>query len=215
MNDARLQEIYQRALATREDGGRAGCVPLESIHAIARGEGGESERLETLAHVMSCRACQRELDLLRAIESAGTRSGAAGAPARRSPRILPWRTIVPLAMAASVLLAIFLGRFEEPDRPRGDAGSVSLIAPAETADLPPGAPIRFAWRADPEARRYVLELLSSGGSVVLTRTTSDTVALVDDTAALAPGTEYRWWVRSITAGGQRTSDARRLRIRSQ
>ncbi len=220
MNEAQLQEAYQRALAERDDGTRGSCVSLDALHVLARGAGSESQRLETLSHVMSCRACQHELDLLRAIEGAGERTGGSSTAARRATRALSWRSIVPLALAASLLIAVGIGvgdRFGggEGDVTRGEAGALAPIAPIEAAEVAAGGPIDFTWHPAPDARRYILEVLTPGGDVVLSRETSDTVVTVADTDALAPGADYQWWVRAVTAGGQRTSAVRRLRVRSQ
>lgn len=218
MNEARLQEAYQRALAERDDGTRASCPSLESIDALARGTTAESERLDTLTHVMSCRRCQQELDLLRAIQSAGVISGAVAA--RREVRSLPWRVIVPVALAASLVIAAFigvqnrLGRGPITDTPRGDATGLVLVAPNDAAEVAASAPLAFTWRADSAARRYVVEVLTQKGEVIVSRTTSDTTITLPDTSGLAPSTDYQWWVRSITPAGQRASAMRRFRTRS-
>ena len=224
MNEARLQEAYQRALAKRDDGTRTSCVPLESIHALARGDLSEPKRVEILAHVMSCRSCQRELDLLRAIESAGAKTGAntgiTPIEARRGIGAFPWRVIVPVALAASLVVAAFigvqdrLGRGPIYDIPRGGATGLTLVVPNDGAAFTAPGPLTFTWRSEPDARSYVLEVLSGSGEVVLTRTTSDTALTVTETASFRRGADYQWWVRASSPSGQRASAMRRFRIQS-
>ena len=239
MTEARLRALYQHALAARGGGDatRERCPSPEAMLALVRREGPEEERLATLDHVMSCDACRRELDLLRAIEAAGAEtmrtSGAATAsearprdrPAAAPASVIPWkRVVVPLALAASLLLAVGVGvreRFGRPDMPppdvaRGESGEVRLLAPAAGASVAAGAPVTFAWRPDPLARRYVLEVLDAGGRAVLADTTADTTVTLRDASRLTSGAGYRWWVRALGAGGaQRASAVRALSVRSQ
>jgi hypothetical protein len=229
MSDGRLRELYQAALAARAGGGGSHgerCPTPEAIVALVRREGPEEERLETLDQVMACNACRREFDLLRAIESAGTEA-AGKKPLARTLRF-PARLLraAPLAIAASLLLAIGLGVRERansasgpdgPDVMRGGTGSAVMLITPEDADttVAPGAPVTFAWRPDPGAVRYVLEVLDADASVVIGESTSDTVVTLRDISRLTPGTEYRWWVRAVADGGpQRASPVRRLRVRA-
>ena len=233
MTDERLRDLYERTLATRDrDAARARCVSPEAMLALVRREGTEEERLETLDHVMACDDCRRELDLLRSIEAAGAQ--VEGARPADEPIALwsrgrrtaspSWRRVVPFALAASLVLAVGVGvrdRLGAPgadsaDVTRGEGGALALLTPAAAAYVDAGAPVTFAWRPEPGARRYLLEVLDAQGNVVLSESTADTTLVLRDTGRLAPGTEYRWWVR-LAAGGdpQRASAVRRLRIRSQ
>ena len=228
MTDGRLRELYQAAIATRagDAPGRARCASPEAMLALVRREGPESARLETLDHVMACEACRREFDLLRAIESAGERE-AAPLRADELPRRMPaqWaRRAAPIALAASLLLAVGIGvrgRADRvatpPDVMRGETGSAVMLITPEDADttVTPGAPVTFAWRPDPGAVRYVLEVLDADANVVIGQSTSDTVVTLRDISRLTPGTEYRWWVRAVADGSpQRASPMRRLRVRA-
>jgi hypothetical protein len=200
VSDERLRELYTAAL-TRRPVAAAHPAP-EAIAALARREGPEEARLATLDHIMSCAECRRELDLLRTVERVGVESGAAG---RSAPR-RSW--FVPTALAASLLLAVGIGRLmlRSPDdgttRGGGEPGDVALVQPA--ARMPAGGQLTFAWRPVPGASRYELELLDGGGGVVASAATSDTSAAPEAARALPPG-EYRWWVRATL------SDARTLR----
>jgi hypothetical protein len=205
MSDERLRELYATALAGRPAAAGAHPSP-EAIAALARREGPEDSRLATLDHVMACAECRRELDLLRTVERAGRE---AGAPARRS-----W--FVPAALAASVLLAVGIGRqvLRSPadDTTRGgDSGAIVLVQPG--ADVPAGRPVVFAWHPVPTASRYQLELLDAGGGVAASATTADTTAALDAARSLPRG-EYRWWVRATTSDARSLrSDLRPLRLR--
>jgi len=214
MNDERLRELYQKALAKESDSRAASCVTPEQLLDLVRREGSEQSRLQTLDHVMTCQSCRRELDLLRAVEQAGVESGA------RPPRTRwQWQRTAPLALAASVLLALGVAiavnrAGERPDTSRGTAGGVTLLAPA--AQVAADQPVTFVWRPVPHAGRYVLELLegNGGGNVVLSRETPDT-AVVLNPKLFGPGGEYRWWVRALTPAGELTSPLRPLRVGTQ
>lgn len=216
MNDERLRDLYQKSLAQGSAGSGprpVSCVTPEQLLALVRGEGSEESRLRTLDHVMACPSCRREFDLLRAVEQAGVESGA-----RPSRVRWQWQRMAPLALAASLLLAlavtIALNRAgERPDQPRGAGSGVTLLAPA--AEVPAHEPVTFAWRPVRHANRYVLELLegSGGGKMVLSRETSDT-AMALDLTLLRPGAQYQWWVRAVTPAGELVSPLRPLRLRN-
>lgn len=234
MTDERLRELYERTLASRgADATRAGCPTPEALHALVRREGTEAERLATLDHVMSCAACARDFELLRAVEAAGVATAGAAAVAApagvgRTHQAIPWRQIAPFALAASLLLAVGVvgvrGRrgggadvAVPGDVMRGGSGegALTLIAPAAAAAVDPTAPLTFVWRADPDARRYVLEVLDAGGRAVVSADARDTTLTLRDATALRPGVGYRWLVRSFGDGGaQRASAARPLRVKA-
>ena len=198
MTEERLRQLYSAAVAGRSSAERHPAP--EAIAALARREGSEADRLATLDHVMGCGRCRRDFDLLRTVQRAGVESGVVSSGARRS-----W--FVPVALAASVLLAVGIGRealrMRSDDITRGsETGAVTLVRPG--ADAAAGEPLTFAWRPVPAAQRYQLELLDAGGNVVATAATRDTAAAPLAVRTLPPG-EYRWWVRATT------SDARVLR----
>jgi hypothetical protein len=201
VSDDRLRELYVTAL-TGQSAGAAGEHPSPEVLAeLVRREGSEEARLATLDHVMRCAECRREFDLLRSVERAGVESGAAGrAGGRRA-----W--LMPAALAASVLLAVGVGRTvlrsAGDDTTRGDGhGTVVLVQPGREARA--GDALTFAWRAVPGASRYELELLDAGGGVLASAATTDTTVSPAAARALPPG-DYRWWVRATTP------DARSLR----
>jgi hypothetical protein len=201
VSDDRLRELYATAL-NGQSAGAAGEHPAPEVLAeLVRREGSEEARLATLDHVMRCAECRRELDLLRSVEHAGVESGAAGrAGGRRS-----W--LMPAALAASVLLAVGVGRTllssAGDDTTRGDVhGVLVLVQPGREAMA--GDALTFAWRAVPGASRYELELLDAGGGVLASAATTDTTVSPAAARSLPPG-DYRWWVRATTP------DARSLR----
>jgi hypothetical protein len=214
VNDERLREIYAGVMASRGGKGSrrtAACPQPESILALVRREGGEDARLATLDHVMSCAECRSEFDLLRSIELAGAEAGAAARPGRRS-----W--MVPAALAASVLLAVLIGRLALPTIPENEVfrsaadGGLTLVAPPR--EIPAGSPVGFAWHPVAGATRYRLEVLTGGGEVALEVQTADTAITLQGTADLPPG-DYQWWVAATSAGTTVRSALRPLRLTSQ
>jgi hypothetical protein len=208
MSVPRLQELYAQALARRSDAAE-GCVPPEELLALVRRQGDEARRLQALDHVMGCAACHHEFELLRALEAAGRGS--------REPATVRSisRRIMPLALAASVLLAIGVGlmvRNRESDTTRGGGSALVLLTPA--AEVAPGEPVTFSWRSFRGTQRYRLELLDPNGAAVFSQLTPDT-SLTLPAEILRPGSSYRWWVRDATPGSQAASSLRALRIRSE
>ena len=190
MSDERLRQLYTAALAGRPAGGTHPAP--EALAALARREGSEADRLATLDHVMSCAGCRRDFDLLRTVERAGAEARvASGAVPRRG-----W--FMPAALAASLLLAVGLGRqlLRQPeDTTRGGAaGALVLIQPG--AQVPAGQPLTFTWRPVAGASGYQLELLDRSGAVAASATSADTSASPPAARGLPPG-EYRWWVRAL------------------
>jgi hypothetical protein len=150
---------------------------------------------------MGCTDCRRDFDLLRTVEQAGARAGAETA---RTAGRRTW--LVPAALAATLLLAVGIGRSllappEDTTRGGGDA-TVVLVTPGSEAAA--GARLVFAWRPVAGASRYELELLDAGGGVAASVATADTSAAPPAAAGLPAG-DYQWWVRATT------SDARLLR----
>jgi hypothetical protein len=209
VNDEQLREIYGNLMTAR--GGRrlSACPAPEAVLALVRREGLEEARLATLDHVMSCAECRSEFDLLRSIEVAGVEAGGASRPGRR------W--MAPVALAASILLAVIVGRYALPGTPErdivrsGSGDGVTLLAPpAETAS---GSPLLFVWHPLAGASRYRLEVMNGAGDVVLEAETADTAILLRSAADLQPG-EYQWWV-GATAPGALRSELRPLRLTAQ
>lgn len=203
----RLGQLYRRRVVARQAPDPASCVPPEAILAVLRREGGEDERLATLEHVMSCSACHREYEWLSAVDQAAVDSGGVPAVTGRSS----WWRARPLALAASLLLAVGLGLLVRrtisggPELERGGSGEIALLAPP--ADAVPAGPITFAWHPLPEATGYVLEVQRPDGSVAFTDTTADTTATLTEPDRVLPESDYRWWVRETTDGAEPRASA--------
>ena len=209
-NDDELRAAYAPLARDRGTGHRPDCPSAESLLAAVRGEGSEVERLRVLDTALKCATCRRELALLHAVS--GTTAEQA-----RSASIYSWRRVVPLAAAAAIVLVLGLfgiQRFLQGPSDIVRAGSTTgptLVTPASGSAVVTG-PVSFTWRSVAGALRYTFEISTSGGTVLASATTTDTVAI----AALreAPTGEHRWWVRAhMNDGSERRSDTRLLRIR--
>jgi hypothetical protein len=190
VNDAELRAAYRdaRAAAGREIGP---CPEPGLLQALVERAGPEPERLRTLDHVMACRTCSDELELLRTV---------AGAPPVRSPsrkRIL--------ALAASLVLlggaglgSWALNRSGGPVTYRAAGASITLLAPAEGA----GAATRtFVWSSVPDAVSYRLEIFDSQGAAFFSTTTTDTLVTLPESVALDPSARPSWWVQARLRDG--------------
>jgi len=212
MTDEELRAAYMRAEKTERPSSRAGCPDPDAVIALVQRKGPEVTRLETLDHTMSCAACRREFELLRAIDAGEQREAKGDARARPAR----WHQPLMLALAASIVLAIGVGpgldwwRERDATVTRGDAGSIIIVSPESDAALP-AAPRRFVWRTVPGAGRYTVELLGADFSPRISETTADTSIVLSGVTDLATG-EYRWWVRAELPGGERRSEVRTLRI---
>src|SRR5688500_11712391 len=165
MTDEELRRAYARTMTSARPADRAGCPSPDALLALARREGPDATRLATLDHAMSCDSCQKELELLRAMEVAERRETGQARAAR-------WRTPLTVALAASVLLAIGLGPGREwfgnrqGDAMRGASDSVALLQPEAGASIGADS-LAFSWRGVAGASRYRVELLDSAGNAVL------------------------------------------------
>ncbi len=209
VTEARLRELYTERLSARQPVNRAGCPSPEALQALARREGSEELRLQTLDHVMGCADCRADFDLLRSIEGAGRQLGVAGRSGRRS-----W--MMPAALAATLLVAVGIGRLaltsssdEELVRAGSERGAVTLLSPA--AEAKAGDSLLFSWRPVEGARRYRLEVLNASGEVALEAETTDTLIASDMARRLAPG-DYQWWVSALVSPTSRRSELRALRL---
>jgi hypothetical protein len=211
MNESQIRELYARRVAARPATDAGVHATPEAILAVVQREGLEAARLDTLDHLMSCAACHREYEWLKAVDEAGLESAGDGARAGQRP----WWQGRAVALAASLVLglgAALLARSamqRGPEPVRGGEGDIALIAPAPNAAA--GGPVAFSWRPVAGVSRYVLEVQRPDGSVAVSDTTADTVATVSP-ERLASGA-YRWWVREVTDGAEpRSSALRELRI---
>jgi len=183
MNDRELREAYAAVFRKRPDS-RSACPSAERLRALVERGGPESERLETLDHVMRCAACRPEFNLMQAVTSTRPRAVRSYA--------------LPLAVAATLALAVSAGLLwrsfrgdSATDPIRGSSGAVELLAPRGDAS---GSPTRFVWRAAADPAVYVLELFTPAGDRLFTVEGGDTAVTLPDSVSLARGERYHWWV---------------------
>jgi hypothetical protein len=209
-DEGRLRELYSAGVEERQVVDRTNCVEPEAILALVLGEAPETDRLAMLDHVMSCPACHRDYEYLSAVEEAGDRTERIAA--RRAPL---WRRALPLAAAASLVLAIgglmLKGRSGDDGVERGGAGGITLIAPVE--EVPAAGPLDFAWTPVPGAGRYVIEVQGANGETVFSDSTADTTATLDRAGALTPGATYTWSVRTLEQGAEEPATSPQARFR--
>lgn len=203
MNDIELRAAFERLVAAR-GAGRDGCVSPDELMRLAEGDATEDERLAWLSHVAGCRACRRELELVRAVADTGQALGARRRPVRM------------LALAASVILligaaALWRSGWLAPDVVRGPGAAVTLVAPR--GPVTAEAARRLEWRAVAGAALYEVELLDAAGAVVYEGRTTDTVVALPFTTLLQTGTAYHWRVTALLQDGRReASRAESLRV---
>jgi len=198
-DEQRLSRLYSAGVSERQVGDRAACVPPEAILAVILGESPEADRLTTLYLVLSCPAGHRDYEHLSAVEETGTKLERIA-----ERRDAPWRRLIPLAAAASIVLAV--GTLIVMDRPgtagdgaeRGGGREIALYAPG--GEVAMSDPVAFAWTPVPGASRYVLEVLGPDGAVIFSDSTADTSATLAPSGTLVPGTTYRWSVRTLEEG---------------
>ena len=209
-DDESLRSAYAATMSRSSEEHRPDCPSIDAIQAALAGKRGgpEAERLATLDRAMSCPACRREIALLQALAAGEAREAAANL--RRSP----WTRLLPMALAASIILVVGVVGVHKwgtlPDDVERDGGGMPLVAPANGASVAAGN-VTFTWRRVPSALRYTLELDASDGTVLFTTQTIDTTV----TAALAktPPGEHRWLVRTSTDfGAELRSQTRVLRL---
>ena len=210
-DDAELREAYAPKLNETPAARGPDCPSPESLLGALNGEGAEATRLPLLDHALSCAFCRRELALLHAVSGAGTESSSSAAPRTF------WRSIAPLAAAATVVLAVgviglaqWRQRTDDIMRAGGSSGPV-LIAP-EAAATVAGRSVTFAWHPVSNALRYTLEVDASDGSVLFSTSTADTT-VVAELQSIPPG-ERRWLVRAqLDDGREVRSEVRVVRLR--
>jgi hypothetical protein len=202
-NDERLRLAYGTAVEGRTDGSRRSHPEPEALVALAERSGSEAVRLEVLDHVMSCGACRRELDLVRASLSA------AGMPRQRawfrSPSIGLMALAASLLIVAGVKLFFTSGDLETGPRLRG--GSAVSTYPVRW--LPTGA-AGLAWRPTPDAASYRVEVIDEAGAALVDSTMRDTSFVLAD--SLASSQRGLSWTVTATLGDGSTASSLPVRL---
>lgn len=204
--DDALQRAYAELLRARAPApaDRARCSSPEALLALAERQSSEESRLSTLDHVMSCVACRRELDLVRAAVAAGE---AAGPTVAHSTRIAPpggrQMPLRPLALAAGIIVVIGVGVLSrERSTPgtsvlRGGASTVPLLAPERQRD----GGVLLRWRAVDDAPRYRVEVFTSSGASVAEFVAVDTSIVVSPMTLAGRPDTLRWMVTALQIDG--------------
>jgi anti-sigma factor RsiW len=161
------------------------------------------ERRQVELHLASCAECRTELAEVRELQRA-----------RRRRR---WVAVLAPAAAAAVLLVIALPRQAETPsgiRSRSDAEQpLGIVSPTPSAEAAPG-PITFTWRSAGPGAGYTFTLQEASGRVVWTSAVADTVTVLPDSIALAPGRTWFWVVDALLPDGRSLSTGiQRLRPR--
>jgi len=205
LNDETLRGAY--AHRVHEKGShRPDCPSPDQILAALRRQGTEAERLDVLDRALKCPECRRELALLDAVSDGGS-TEAGGA------RIHRWRRFVPLALAATVLLAVgIVGPWRDRAEPlrSGESGGPALIAPDDASPFTTGQ-VTFVWRPLAGAVRYTVEIIGADGAVLFAAVTADTT--LTSRVDTIPNGEHSWSVRARRDDGTEVrSDLRALRL---
>lgn len=196
LNDERLRLAYGRLLESRTDGSPRSHPEPEALVALAERSGSEAVRLEVLDHVMTCDACRRELDLVRASVSA------AGLPRQRTWFRSP--SIGIMAIAASLLIVAGVRLFSTSgDLETGPLRGGSAVSTYPVRWLPKGA-AGLSWRPTTDAVSYRLEVIDEAGAALVDSTLRDTsFVLVDSLAKTQRG--LSWTVTATLGDGSTVS----------
>lgn len=212
ISENRLRALYT-PIAETQRADRQGCPSPDDLQSLVHREGDEEARLALLDHVMACRDCRSEFNLLRAVEKGGRQLTEETSPARASESTKKafgrsrW-TWMASAIAAVAVLAVGFQAYRGPeavdtDRVRGTDDPVTLIAPVADAVVDARVPIQFVWHSVPRSMNYQLEVLDSAGQIVYTTTTNDTTAVfLDAQSKVDPAMPYRWWVKASMPSGE-------------
>jgi len=191
-NDEQLRQAYGAALEAGARSTRASHPEPEALLAVAERSGSEAVRLEVLDHVMTCAACQRDLNLLRATVAA------AGVPRARTWFRSPSAGLMALAATLLVVAGVRLymtsgGETQAGPRFRGGAA----VSTYPVRWLPSGD-AGVAWRPANDAASYRVEVVDESGAAVVDSTMRDTSLVIAD--ALVRGRRGLTWSVTATLG---------------
>ncbi|MCC6243534.1 MAG: hypothetical protein IT353_11885 [Gemmatimonadaceae bacterium] len=206
MKDEQWRVAYQRDVSAVRPASRASCPSPERLAELAHGVNGREPDHALLQHVFSCASCEPEFALLSAIARADTGDAAASpVPSRRSSTVM-WRRV---ALAAVLLVAVGVTgdlwrRAQSPvlraaASAGGEESDVRLVAPLTGAASTPV----FVWRAVRDASVYDVDWIDTRGRVLFTRSTSDTMVVLDDAAqaTLMQARTFDWMVTARRVDG--------------
>ena len=145
------------------EGGNMSHVDDGTLHAYLDGELTPVERARLEAHVAECAPCRTRLDEERAlVERASGLLGLAQPPERAAPPPLHqlrrpsvvWRLRVPVAWAATILLALGIGYYAGDQAPRFSAETQTIALDSSRAAEATRADDRAGLVATPPPRRF-------------------------------------------------------------
>lgn len=169
-------------------------LPPELLSGYLDDDVSSDERSRVEMHLASCAECRAEFADVRRL---------------LLPRARSWVPfLVPAAAAAAVLLVVALPRDSEAPsatraRPPAEV-PLAVVSPAPGAEVAPG-PVAFTWRSAGPGANYALTLQEPDGRVAWTSLGADTIAVLPDSLALAPGRTWFWFVDAMLPDGSSLS----------
>jgi len=147
-------------------------------------------RARVRSHVAECDECRGEVIAVARLARTGSR--------------YRWKTLVPLAAAAALVLYFAPWRASDSTAPvLREPGVTTIVAPTPIA--PRGAVKALpalTWSSVPLADRYEVTLFDEDGSVLLETQTEDTTAVVAPTVRIVVGVPHYWKVAARTEQGR-------------
>ncbi len=147
-------------------------------------------RARVRSHVAECDECRGEVIAVARLARTGSR--------------YRWKTLVPLAAAAALVLYFAPWRPSDSTAPvLREPGVTTIVAPTPIA--PRGAVKALpalTWSSVPLADRYEVTLFDADGSVLWETQTADTTAVVAATVRIVVGVPHYWKVAARTEQGR-------------
>ena len=155
-----------------------------------------SHRVDALSHLAHCARCRATLAALSRVFADPAVQAALPDPKRVIRRVAA--VAAPLAVAAALLLVVFLPRGTTPvaEPHRGTGAQDMPVAMSPIGVVSEARALR--WAPVGGADRYRVTLFDAESRVRFTVESSDTVAVLPDTVALIPGQQYSWLVEART-----------------
>lgn len=173
------------------------CLDDDAVAALAAGDVASDERSALEKHAATCAYCrQRVASVALALADPAVAREVVAADARREPRRVRPRILVPVAAAAAAVLVLVL-----TPRRADDPGSQHRGVETSTATpmVPTGrvaAAETLQWATVAGADRYRVTLFDATGIVLYETQIPDTVVALPDSVVLAPGRSYLWKVEA-------------------
>ena len=157
MNRDPLSDAYRRV----QEPGSPACPTPEILAGLALGTTAGEERVRVADHVVACRRCSEDVQILLATNREARRE--LDAPSGRRRR---------LAVAAAVVLAVLAGGLLVLRQRAGVESADRGARTQATGENPPDAsalaeaPARFEWPAAPQAEVYRFKLFRDSGDAL-------------------------------------------------